>query len=45
MDIRLKSLAYEYGGHTYKLVCNMNVLAEQFNFTLTYNKFVTAQSK
>lgn len=28
MDIRLKSLAYEYGGHTYNLVCNMNVLAD-----------------
>lgn len=28
MDIRLKSLAYQYGGHTYNLVCNMNVLAD-----------------
>lgn len=28
MDIRLKSLAYQYGEHTYNLVCNMNVLAD-----------------
>ena len=28
MDIRLKSLAYQYGDHTYTLVCNMNVLAD-----------------
>ncbi len=28
MDIRLKSVDFDYGGKTYKLVCNMNVLAD-----------------
>ena len=27
-DIRLKTVAYEFGGETVELVCNMNVLAD-----------------
>ena len=27
-DIRLKTVDYQYGGHTYRLACNMNVLAD-----------------
>nr|DAU47180.1 MAG TPA: tail tube protein [Caudoviricetes sp.] len=28
MDLRLKTLPFEYGGHTFQLCCNFNVLAD-----------------
>ena len=28
MDLRLKTLPFEYGGHTLQLCCNFNVLAD-----------------